>query len=182
MWSIGLCYHANTSVSEEPRVPLLLFSISSPRGVLLDRLMLLLSAQYHTLCITSVTGGLPRSRHTGRPDVMRMERNGRRGAPLESLFPFQSRASVFATSPQNRRERGPFISISHALIYISYIYLHTLLFCSGRGKDNSAKHVLVEAWLHISFPFSALYGVCQTQWTYTRRKVWCPPRPSNLIK
>lgn len=146
MWSIGLCYRANTSVSEEPRVPLLLFSISSPRGVLLDRLMLLLSAQYHTLCITSVTGGLPRSRHTGRPDVMRMERNGRRGALLESLFPFQSRASsVFTTSPQNRRERGPFISINHALIYISYIYLHTLLFCSGRGKDNSARHVLVEA-------------------------------------
>lgn len=80
-----------------------------------------------------------------RPDVMRMERNGRRGAPLESLFPFQSRASVLTTSPQNGRERGPFISISHALIYISYIYLHTLLFCSGRGKDNSAKHVLVEA-------------------------------------
>lgn len=114
-----------------------------------------------------------------RPDVMRMERNGRRGAPLESLFPFQSRASVLTTSPQNGRERGPFISISHALIYISYIYLHTLLFCSGRGKDNSAKHVLVEAWLHISFFRSLPFMVsAKHSGLKTRRKVWRPLPPS----
>lgn len=38
-----------------------------------------------------------------------------------------------------------YISISHALIYSSYIYLHTLLFRSEKRKDRFAKHVLVEA-------------------------------------
>lgn len=46
-----------------------------------------------------------------------------------------------------QERRDLFISINHALTYISpiYLYLHTLLFCSERRKDNSAKHVLVEA-------------------------------------
>lgn len=127
MWSIGLCYRANTSVSEEPRVPLLLFSISSPRGGGFCSTDSCFYSQHNI-----IHSALPQSPEDcrgvdalARPDVMRMERNGRRGAPLESLFPFQWRASVLTTSPQNGRERGPFISISHALIYISYIYIYT---------------------------------------------------------
>lgn len=81
---------------------------------------------------------------TGRPNVMRMERNGRRGARRSLSFHF---AREQRCSPSVRRtgERGPFISIRHALIYISHIYLHTLLFCSERGNTILQKHVLVEA-------------------------------------
>lgn len=86
---------------------------------------------------------------------MRMGRNGRREAHRNLSFHF-TRWSARRTG-----EREPFISISHALIYISpiYLYLHTPLFCSERQKDNSAKHVLVEAWLQLFFFLSLPFMV-----------------------
>lgn len=139
----------HTSISVELQVPLLLFSISlhgvmwgAWGGVLLNRLMLLFSAQYHTLCITSVTRGLQRSGHWSRSQRNENGKKWKKRSSMDSLFPFHQRALMFTASVCRTGERGPFISIIPALtyiyihIYIShiYIYLHTLLFCSERGK------------------------------------------------
>lgn len=75
------------------------------------------------------------------------------------------------------RSEGTF-SCTH--IYLTYISLstHPPVTFGKKRKDISAKCVLVEAWLQLFFfPFSALYGVCQTQWTWKRKKVWLPPKP-----
>lgn len=55
----------HATISEELQVSLLLLSISlrGGRGFLLRRVMLLFSAQYHKLCITSFTGELLQSSH-----------------------------------------------------------------------------------------------------------------------
>lgn len=56
--------------------------------------------------------------------------------------------------------------IMHSYISPIYLYLHTLLFCSERRKDNSAKICTCGGLIATAlFPFAALYGVCQTQWT-----------------
>lgn len=144
----------HTSISGELQVPLLLFSVSLhgvgggwgwvwARGwVRLNRLMLLFSAQYHTLCITSVTGGLRRSGHWSKSQHNENGKKWKKRSSVDSLFPFQQRAPIHGINLQNRRERTFHIhpSCTHIYtythIYIShiYIYLHTLLFCSERGK------------------------------------------------
>lgn len=94
----------------------------SPRGVLLNRLMLLFSAQCHTLCFTSVTGGLRQSRYW---PTQRNE-NGKKWKKRslwESLFPFHLRAMMFAISRQNRREgTSSYPSVMHSSIAHIYIY------------------------------------------------------------
>lgn len=139
---------AQTPVSPRSRGSLFFSSLFLLHGggFLLDRLMLLLSAQYHTLCITSVTGGLPRSRRTG---PTRRNENGKKWKKRSpsgiSLSISVESVGVDDESAEREREGTFHIHQSCTHIYLIYIYLHTLLFCSGRGKDNSAKHVLVEA-------------------------------------
>lgn len=111
---------------------------------------------------------------------MRMERNGRREALRNLSFHFiWERWCLFNISPQNRREGTLHIhrSCTHIyLIYVymcmcvciySYIYTHThpaVLF--WKRKDNSAKHVLVVAWLQLLFSF-----LCP---------LWCLPNTVDL--
>lgn len=93
------------------------------------------------------------------PAQPRRNENGtkwRKRKPLRSL-------SFHSTGERERRrsrsvrrtgERGPFISIRHALIYISHIYLHTLLFCSERGKTILQNMYL--RWPDCNFGFLSL--------------------------
>lgn len=114
----------HTSVSKELRVPLLLFSISLHGwGVLLNRLMLLFSAQYHTLCITSVTGGLPRSRHwPTQRNEKEMEEEKLLGISL-SISPESD--DVHVTSEQERGDLS-YPSVMHS--YISHIYINIYIY------------------------------------------------------
>lgn len=166
----------HTSISEELQVPNILFSISLHRGVLLYRLMLLFSAQYHTLWRYPGHGMTATEYTPAEPTGWEREEMEEEN-PLDALFPFYPRVCRLGDE-----ERGPFISICHALIYISHIYLHILLFFFWKRKDNSAKPLLVVAWLQLlSFPFSALYGVCQTV-DLNEEKSLMTRRPSHLIK
>lgn len=129
---------------------------------------------------------------------MRMERNGRREALRNLSFHFiWERWCLFNISPQNRREGTLHIhrSCTHIyLIYVymcmcvciySYIYTHThpaVLF--WKRKDNSAKHVLVVAWLQLLFSFLCpLWCLPNTVDLNEEKSLKTPPpRPSNLIK
>lgn len=147
MWSIGLCNHAHQYLcgAAGPSSSLLYFS---PRGdvggegVLLNRLMLLFSAQYHTLCITSVTGGLLRSGHWSRSQRNENGKKWKKRSSMDSLFPFHQRALMFTASVCRTGERGPFISIIPALtyiyihIYISHIYIYIYTPCCFVLKEE----------------------------------------------
>lgn len=143
----------HTSVSWELQVPLLLFSVSLHGGFCSTD-----SCFYSQHNI--IHSALPQSREdcrgadTGWPNVMRMERNGKREA-LRNLFSHFAweRWCSFNISPQNRREGTFHIHQSCTHIYLIYISTHpAVLF--WKKKDNSAKHVLVVAWLQLFFlPF-----------------------------
>lgn len=174
---------ASDSVNmRELEVPLLLFSIFLSTGGSARQTHALFSAQYHTLCFYLSHRRTAAQRTLADPALVERD-EAEEGEPVGVSL---SVSCDDRLAEQERRDL--FIAINHALTCISpiYLYLHTLLFCSERRKDNSAKHVLVEAWLELFFfPFSALYGVCQKQWTWMRRKVWLtrhpPPQIPSLV-
>lgn len=96
---------------------------------------------------------------TGRPSIMKMERNGRREAHKNLSFHF---------TWWSAGERGPFISLSHALIYISTnisLSIHPAVLLSKMKRQFCNIYTCGGLIAIVLFPFSALYGVCQTQWT-----------------
>ncbi len=122
-------------VSRELQVPLLLFTISLHGGFCSTG-----SCFYSQHNITH--SALPQSPEdcsgadTGRPNVMRLERNGGRGARRNLSFHFDWERWC---SPSGEQERGDlFISICHALIYSSYIYPHT--------HTHTHTHTAVSFW------------------------------------
>lgn len=133
---------ASDSVNmRELEVPLLLFSIFLSTGGSARQTHALFSAQYHTLCFYLSHRRTAAQRTLA--DTALVERDeAEEGEPVGVSLSV-SRDDRLAE--QERRDL--FIAINHALTCISpiYLYLHTLLFCSERRKDNSAKHVLVEA-------------------------------------
>lgn len=139
----------HTSVSWELQVPLLLFSVSLHGGSAQQTHAFILSTISYTQSREDCSGA-----DTGWPNVMRMERNGKREA-LRNLFSHFAweRWCSFNISPQNRREGTFHIHQSCTHIYLIYISTHpAVLF--WKKKDNSAKHVLVVAWLQLFFlPF-----------------------------
>lgn len=152
----------HTSISEELQVPNLLFSISLHRWTGLYFTDSRFYSQHNSIHwgAASVTRGPP---PWGTPRLNQQKENGGNGG-REALWILSFHFT--GEFVKQEEERGPFISIRHALIYISHIYLHILLFCSERGKTILQK--LYYSWwpdCNRSFPFSALYGVCQTQWT-----------------
>lgn len=159
---------AQTPVSPRSRGSLFFSSLFLLHGggVLLDRLMLLLSAQYHTLCITSVTGGLPRSRHTG---PTRRNENGKKWKKRSpsgiSLSISVESVGVDDESAEREREGTFHIHQSCTHIYLIYISTHPAVLFWKRKRQFCKTRTCGGLIAYFFFPFSALYGVCQTQWT-----------------
>lgn len=129
--------------------------------------MLLFSAQYPTLCFYLSHWRTAAQQRTPADPAL-VERN-----ETEPEEPAGGEKVFLSVSPDDQladhERRDLSMSISPALTYIApiYLYLHTLLLClERREKTILQKLVLVEACLQLFFfPFFALYGVCQTQWT-----------------
>lgn len=169
---------SDSAHTKELEVPLFLFSFFffSPPEALLNRLMLYSQHNIIHSAFTSVTGGLQHSSETPA-DQHSLNRQNRRG-PMEKVFSVSADEQL-----ADEKRRDLFMSIKSCThVYLTYISLstHPAVKFGKKRKDNSEKRVSVEAWLQqLFFPFSALYGVCQTQWTRMRRKVWLsPPYPS----
>lgn len=75
---------------------------------------------------------------------------------LSFHFTFESGDVHDQSAERGERGGGLTYPISHALIYISYIYLHTLLFCSERGKTILQNTYLwrPDCSLFLSLPFT----------------------------
>lgn len=169
---------ASDSVNmRELEVPLLLFSIFLSTGGSARQTHALFSAQYHTLCFYLSHRRTAAQRTLADPALVERDETEEGETVAVSLSVWRD------VSGQSRRERifsYPWIMHSH----ISHLYISIYTPCCFVLKDDKTKHVLVEAWLQLFFvPFSALYGFCQTRWTWMRRKVWLTGRiPSPVLR